>query len=80
VAWFHDQLGLWRAYQQLSKGLFGIAKRDRPKLVQLRDDEHSIDGNAAAIFISRRDQLMEQSNMQQLLKSRGMMLKSLCND
>lgn len=71
VAWFHDQLGLWHAYRQLSRNRLGFARRDGPKLVALDDSEHSIDGNTHAIFVSRRDNVLDVEHMQAELDRRG---------
>ncbi|MFK8083154.1 MAG: hypothetical protein AB8B97_22970 [Granulosicoccus sp.] len=71
VAWFHDQLGLWQAYRAQSRNMLGFPRRNRPRLVALDDNEHSIDGNTQAIFVSRRDKLFDIEHMRAELKKRG---------
>lgn len=71
VAWFHDQLGLWQAYRSQSRNRLGLPRRDAPKLVALTDQEHSIDGNPDAIFVSRRDQVFDVEHMQAELMRRA---------
>lgn len=77
VAWFHDQLGLWHAYRQLSRNRLGFARRDGPRLVALDQAEHSIEGSTQAIFVSRRDKLLDIEHMQAELKRRGIVIKPI---
>lgn len=71
VAWFHDQLALWDAYHHLRGGWFRLPRRHKPRLMPLTQSEHSIDGSAESIFVSRRDGVMDVSHMRQLLLDRN---------
>jgi len=73
VAWFHDQLALWDAYQEHRRHWFGLRKANAPKLIALSDQEHSIDGsNTSAIFVSRRNGVLDVPDMQAVLHTRNM--------
>lgn len=77
VAWFHDQLALWQAWRELSRNMMGLPKRGAPRLVALTEQEHSIDGHTDAIFVSRRDKVLDTSDMLDLLDERGISLSSV---
>lgn len=77
VAWFHDQLALWQAWQELSRGFLGLPRREAPRLVSLSDQEHSIDGSTDAIFVSRRDKVLDMEAMQKVILDRGIPLRSI---
>ena len=67
VAWFHDQLALWDAYRYRSGGVFRLPRKNKPRLMPLTPEEHSIDGRPDSVFVSRRDNIMDVSHMRQLL-------------
>jgi len=71
VAWFHDQLALWNAFRAHSQNRIGWPRKNAPTLVPLTDQEHSIDGSTNAIFVSRRDGVLDLNHMHELLKARG---------
>ncbi|NND90872.1 MAG: hypothetical protein HKN42_08390 [Granulosicoccus sp.] len=77
VAWFHDQLALWQAWQEQSRGLLGLPRRNAPRMVALTAREHSIDGATDAIFVSRRDKVLEHDAMVDLLADRGIAVSSV---
>ncbi len=70
VAWFHDQLALWQAYSEQSRYWFGLPKPGGARLMALLDSEHSIDGSADAIFVSRRDGVLDLGAMMGVIKAR----------
>jgi len=76
VAWFHDQLGLWQAYRRQSRNRFGFLRKGGPRLVALSDEEHSIDGNTQAIFVSRRDGTFDIQHMRAELARRGIIVSN----
>jgi len=71
AAWFHDQLALWDAYKSLSRNWLGLPRAGAPKLMALSDAEHSIDGSTDALFVSRRDGVLDLEDMQSVLLERG---------
>ncbi|MGQ7845975.1 hypothetical protein ACUNV4_15940 [Granulosicoccus sp. 3-233] len=77
VAWFHDQLALWQAWQESSRGVLGLPRRNAPRMVPLTDAEHSIDGSTDAIFVSRRDKVLDTQAMLDVLQERGVVLSSV---
>jgi len=72
VAWFHDQLALWDAYRAQKRSWISLSRANTAKLVALTDTEHSIDGKTNAVFVSRRDGVLDLSHMQDELRKRGM--------
>lgn len=74
VAWFHDQLALWNAYSSQRGGVLRLPRKHKPRLMPLTSQEHSIDGSPDAIFVSRRDGVMELAQMRQLLIERNIYL------
>jgi hypothetical protein len=70
VAWFHDQLALWDAWRELSRGFLGLPRRDGPRLVPLTGQELSIDGSTDAVFVSRRDKVFGVEDMIAFLADR----------
>ncbi len=74
VAWFHDQLALWEAWRELSRGMLGLPRRGAPVMVPLSEREHSIDGSTDAIFVSRRDRVLDTPAMLEELSRRGITL------
>lgn len=77
VAWFHDQLALWQAWRESSRGVLGLPRRGAPRMVPLSDREHSIDGSTDAIFVSRRDKVLDTQDMLNVLSERGIVLSSV---
>lgn len=77
VPWFHDQLALWHAWRELSRGMLGLPKRTAPKLVPLSDWEHSIYGARDGIFVSRRDKVLDLQIMHDIMAERGITLSSI---
>jgi len=71
IAWFHDQLALWGAYRHCRGGLFRLPRRNKPRLMPLSAEEHSIDGLPDSIFVSRRDNVMDVAHMRQLLLNKN---------
>jgi len=69
VAWFHDQLALWDAWRELNRGFLGLPIRKGPKLVPLSSKELSINGDTDAIFVSRRDKVLDIDAMTKHLTS-----------
>lgn len=77
VPWFHDQLALWQAWRELSRGMLGLPRRSAPKLVPLSDWEHSIYGARDGIFVSRRDKVLDLQVMLDIMSERGITLSSI---
>lgn len=71
VAWFHDQLALWQCYTNQSRWWFGLPKPNGARLVALTENEHAIDGETDAVFVSRRDGVFDLEQMQTVLKELG---------
>jgi hypothetical protein len=77
VAWFHDQLALWDAWRELGRGVLGLPRRNAPRLVQLSPRELSIDGNTDAVFVSRRDKVLDTDAMIAYLQEHDVAMDSV---